>query len=106
MASGRMAAEAASQALVTDNPRALRLARRRFMRAHGQVFRVLAMMQRYWYTTDDRRERFVSICRDKDVQQLTWTAYMNKKLVRAKPVAHARIFFKNIGHLTGLAAPT
>jgi geranylgeranyl reductase len=28
---------------------------------------------------------------------------MNKELVRAKPMAHMRIFFKNIAHLTGLA---
>ena len=28
---------------------------------------------------------------------------MNKQLVRAKPLAHLRIFFKNIAHLTGLA---
>jgi geranylgeranyl reductase len=38
------------------------------------------------------------------VQQLTWDAYMNKELVRAKPMAHARIFFKNVAYLTGLAA--
>jgi geranylgeranyl reductase len=74
------------------------------MREHGQVFRILAMMQRYWYTSDDRRERFVSICQDRDVQDLTWKAYMDKKLVRARPMAHARIFFKNVGHLTGLAS--
>ena len=28
---------------------------------------------------------------------------MNKELVRAKPLSHVRIFFKNIAHLTGLA---
>lgn len=73
------------------------------MKQHGSVFRVLGMMQRFWYASDNRRERFVSICRDRDVQQLTWDAYMNKELVRAKPMAHVRIFFKNIAHLTGLA---
>jgi len=105
MTSGQLAAEAITESLRRDNPALMRQARKRFMRRHGQVFRMLGMMQRYWYTTDDRRERFVSICEDKDVQDLTWTAYMNKKLVKAKPVAHARIFFKNIGHLTGLASP-
>jgi hypothetical protein len=60
-------------------------------------------MQRYWYVNDDRRERFVAICRDKDVQELTFDAYMNKELVKAKPLAHVRIFFKNLAHLTGLA---
>jgi geranylgeranyl reductase len=68
------------------------------------VFWILGMMQRFWYANDDRRERFVSICRDRDVQQLTWDAYMNKELVRARPAAHVRIFFKNIAHLTGLVS--
>jgi geranylgeranyl reductase len=39
------------------------LARKRFMRAHGRVFWVLGIMQRFWYSSDKRRERFVSICR-------------------------------------------
>lgn len=104
LAGGRMAAEAADLFLRTGDAKALRLARRRFMRAHGQVFAMLGMMQRFWYSTDNRRERFCSICRDRDVQDLTWAAYMTKKLVRAKPAAHVRIFVKNIAHLTGLAS--
>ncbi len=102
MAGGQFAAEAAEAFLATGNAKALRQARRKFMRAHGTVFRVLRMMQWFWYASDKRRERFVSICRDKDVQQLTWDAYMNKRLVRARPLAHVRIFFKDLAHLTGL----
>ena len=102
MVGGSVAAEAVSEFLQSGDARALRLARKRFMKSHGNVFRVLGMMQRYWYTTDNRRERFVAICKDKDVQKLTFDAYMTKRLVRAKPMAHMRIFFKNIAHLTGL----
>ncbi len=102
MVGGSLAAEAVHEFLATGDVRALKLARKRFMKSHGSVFRVLGMMQRYWYTTDNRRERFVSICRDVDVQKLTFDAYMTKRLVRAKPMAHMRIFFKNIAHLTGL----
>jgi geranylgeranyl diphosphate/geranylgeranyl-bacteriochlorophyllide a reductase len=104
MASGRLVAETLDDFLDDGDARTLALARRRFMKAHGQVFRMLGMMQRFWYSNDDRRERFVHICRDRDVQQLTWDAYMNKELVRARPLAHARIFFKNIAHLTGLVS--
>jgi geranylgeranyl reductase len=103
MIGGEMAAQAASECLDTGDAKALRLARKRFMKAHGQVFWVLNFMQNFWYATDNRRERFVRICGDKDVQYLTWTAYMNKVLVRAKPAAHMRIFAKNLAHLTGLA---
>jgi geranylgeranyl diphosphate/geranylgeranyl-bacteriochlorophyllide a reductase len=102
MTGGRLAAQAVDEFLRSGRPRALAQARKRFMRAHGQVFWVLGIMQRFWYRNDRRRERFVSICRDKDVQQLTFEAYMHKKLVRARPMAHVRIFFKDMAHLLGL----
>ena len=103
MTGGRFAAEAVETALSTGKASALARARRRFMRTHGQVFWVLDVMQRFWYTNDDRRERFVAICRDLDVQRLTFDAYMQKRLVRGHPLSHVRIFFKNLAHLTGLA---
>jgi len=103
MTGGRLAAEAAMEFLRTGNVAALALARKRFMRQHGKVFWVLGMLQRFWYSSDKRRERFVSICKDKDVQQLTFESYMNKELVRKKPMAHVRIFFKDVAHLLGLA---
>jgi len=103
MAGGRMAAEAVHEFLTRGDARALAGARRRFMKAHGRVFWVLGIMQRFWYRSDKRRERFVSICRDRDVQQLTFESYMNKELVRKKPMAHVRIFFKDVAHLLGMA---
>jgi geranylgeranyl reductase len=102
MLGGQLAGEAVERFLATGDARALRDARRRFMRSHGQVFAVLGIMQRYWYISDKRRERFVTICRDQDVQRLTWAAYMTKELVRARPLTHLRIFCKSMGHLTGI----
>lgn len=103
MASGRHVAEAVTLFLATGKVSALRLARKRFLRDHGRVFWILRMMQYFWYSSDTRRERFVKICEDPDVQRLTWDAYMNKRLVRAKPIAHVRIFLKDVRHLLGLA---
>ena len=37
------------------------------------------------------------------MQYLTWQAYMHKKLVRARPMAHVRIFCKDMAHLLGLS---
>jgi geranylgeranyl reductase len=105
MACGRIVAGAVDRCLATGNARELASARRIFMRAHGRVFWILGIMQRFWYSSDKRRERFVSICEDKDVQMLTWQAYMHKKLVRARPLAHVRIFFKDLAHLFGLVTP-
>jgi geranylgeranyl reductase len=103
MAGGRLAAQAVEAFLVTGDAKALRLARARFMKAHGRVFWILGLMQRFWYSSDKRRERFVKMCEDPDVQRLTWQSYMHKKLVRRDPMAHVRIFFKDVAHLLGLA---
>lgn len=103
MVGGRLAGEAVAQFLATGDARVLKRARKRFMREHGRVFFILGIMQRFWYTTDKRREKFVKICRDPDVQYLTWQAYTQKKLQRARPVAHVRIFFKDVAHLLGFA---
>ena len=54
--------------------------------------------------TESSKQCRRQVPRDRDVQQLTWDAYMNKELVRARPAAHARIFFKNLAHLTGLVS--
>jgi geranylgeranyl diphosphate/geranylgeranyl-bacteriochlorophyllide a reductase len=103
MASSRMAAECVHQFLATGQAKHLAAARKKFLREHGRVFWVLGVMQHFWYRNDKRRERFVAICKDRDVQQLTFDAYMHKRLVRAKPMAHVRIFFKDLAHLFGLA---
>ena len=103
MFGGQLAAAAVERFLATGDARALAGARRQFMKAHGRVFWILGIMQRFWYANDMLRERFVKICRDKDVQQLTFESYMNKELVRKKPMAHVRIFFKDMAHLLGLA---
>jgi geranylgeranyl reductase len=76
-----------------------------FMKEHGTVFKVLRSMQDAYYKSDERRERFVSLCHDRDVQKLTFEAYMNKKLVAARPMAHLKIGFKNIRHLMGWVSP-
>lgn len=103
MTSGQMAAEGAAEFLRTGDAKALAAVRKRFMKEHGKVFTVLGIMQHFWYRNDKRRERFVKMCADKDVQRLTWQGYMEKELVRSDPRAHAKIFFKDLGHLIGLS---
>lgn len=102
MLGGQVAAEAIHDLLLTGNPKVLAQARKRYMKEHGKVFFILGIMQHFWYRNDKRRERFVNICDDPDVQRLTWEAYMNKRLVRANPMAHIRIFLKDMAHLFGL----
>lgn len=106
MACGTAVALATARRLRTNMVVDLKLARKMFMAEHGQVFRVLGAMQSAYYKSDMRRERFVSLCHDVDVQKLTFEAYMNKKLVAARPLAHLKIGVKNLAHLTGLVSET
>ena len=105
MLGGELASDSVSQVLRTGDARALSLARKRFMKSHGRVFFILGMLQHFWYRNDKRRERFVTMCDDPDVQRLTWESYMNKELVKKKPTAHAKIFMKDMAHLFGWISP-
>lgn len=104
MFGGRCAAQAIDAFLSTGRAAALKQARKTFMRKHGRVFWILGIMQYFWYSSDKRRESFVKICKDPDVQQLTWDAYMNKELVGKRPMAHVRIFLNDMRHLLGLGS--
>ncbi len=106
MMGGRVAAMAAEATLASGRAKDLALARKAFMKEHKTVFRVLRSMQDAYYKSDERRERFVSLCHDVDVQRLTFEAYMNKKLVKARPMAHLKIGLKNLAHLTRLVPET
>lgn len=99
MLCGQLSAEAVLQCLATGEASELRQARRRFMRDHGRIFFILGIMQTVWYRSDRFRERFVTLCADPDVQRLTWESYLNKKLVRRDPLAHIRVFFKDVAQL-------
>ncbi|MGF1651381.1 MAG: geranylgeranyl diphosphate reductase [Hyphomicrobiaceae bacterium] len=105
MLAGRLAGHSAVEFLRTGDARALKGARKAFMKEHGRVFFILGLLQRFWYSSDKRREQFVSMCRDPDVQRLTWESYMHKKLVRRDPWAHVRVFVKDVGHLLGMISP-
>jgi geranylgeranyl reductase len=99
----RTMAKAAHQALISGEPKHLKKGRKQFMKQHGKVFWILGVMQYFWYQNDQRREKFVKICEDRDVQRLTFESYMNKQLAKKDPMAHVRIFFKDMAHLLGLA---
>ena len=105
MASARCVAEAVARTLVTGDARELKRARTVFMKSHGKVFWVLGILQWIWYRSDRMRESFVGLCKDKDVQKLTWESYMNKELVRRDPMAHVRVFFKDLGSLLRVVRP-
>lgn len=74
MVGGRIAAKAARAFLNSRQIKDLCLARKLFMKEHKTVFKVLRSMQDAYYKSDERRERFVSLCHDEDAQKLTFEA--------------------------------
>jgi geranylgeranyl reductase len=104
MLCGEICADAVMERIRTGKASALKAARKRFMAAHGRIFFILWLMQTIWYRSDARREKFVRMCADPDVQRLTWESYLNKKLVRRDPLAHLRVFAKDLQQLFGMAA--
>ena len=103
MVGGRLAAEAVERCLATGDARALG---RRAQAVHEGA-RPGVLDSRHHAALLVRAatcgaSASSSICRDTDVQQLTLDAYMNKELVAREPVAHVRIFFKDLAHLLGL----
>ena len=56
MFGGQLAAAAVETFLATGDARALGLARKRFLQAHGRVFWTLGIMQHFWYSSEKRRE--------------------------------------------------
>jgi geranylgeranyl diphosphate/geranylgeranyl-bacteriochlorophyllide a reductase len=101
MLAGELCADAVEQYLATGRASALKQARKRFMRAHGRVFFILGILQAIWYRNDKRREQFVSLCADADVQRLTWESYLNKAIAKKDWRAHFRVFAKDVRNLLG-----
>ena len=105
MVGGRVAATAAQAMLVSGNPAKLRIAPKLFRKNHGPMVKALWSMQDADDNSDGRRERFVSLCPDVEVHKLAFEAYMNKKPVKARPLAHLKIGFNTLRQLLGLVPP-
>ncbi len=103
MLCGRLSADAVNEFLLSGKPAALKASRKRFMKLHGRTFWALGLLQYFWYHSDKRREQFVEMCKDEDVQTLTWQSYTQKKLVKKKRKEHLRVFVKDVAQLLGLS---
>jgi len=101
MLGGDLAADAVEDFLATEDARALKGARRAFMKEHGRVFWALGLLQWIWYSNDKRREQFVKMCADPDVQRLTWESYMHKRMAKRERMARLRVYWKDLKQLLG-----
>ncbi len=80
MKSGRMAAETLVEVLPDASESALRLYERNWWKEYGTMYRFLRWLQKWGYGNERQMEVFTDMCRNHDVQQLTFESYMHKSM--------------------------
>lgn len=91
MKSGQMAAQILAERL--DNPTAhnLRAYERRWWRTYGSMYAFLRVLEVWGYGNERQMEVFAEMCRNKDVQRLTFDSYMHKQMAPAPWLAQLRM---------------
>jgi len=64
---------------------------RKWWKEYGTMYRFLRWLQRWGYGNQRQMEVFTDMCRNKDVQQLTFESYMYKEMAPAPWVAQLRM---------------
>jgi geranylgeranyl diphosphate/geranylgeranyl-bacteriochlorophyllide a reductase len=91
MKSGQLAAQVLIDSLPDTSQAALLRYQRTWWRAHGTMYRFLRMLQRWGYGNQRQMEVFTDMCRNRDVQQLTFESYMHKNMTRVPWLAQLRM---------------
>ena len=91
MKSGKMAAEALLEALPDTSRAALSAYERRWWKEYRTMYRFLRWLQRWGYGSERQMEVFTDMCRNPDVQQLTFESYMYKRMTPVPWLAQMRM---------------
>lgn len=91
MKSAKLAAEVLAESLA--NPSAERLARyqKTWWKTYGTMYRFLRWLQKWGYGNERQMEVFTDMCRNIDVQQLTFESYMHKNMAPMPWLAQLRM---------------
>ena len=91
MKSGKQAAETLIEVLPDVSEKALRRYEKLWWKEYGTMYRFLRWLQKWGYGNERQMEVFTDMCRNKDVQQLTFESYMHKNMARVPWVAQMRM---------------
>lgn len=80
MKSGKYAAETLVAALPDASLRALRRYEQTWWKEYRTMYRFLRWLQKWGYGNERQMEVFTDMCRNQDVQQLTFESYMHKNM--------------------------
>lgn len=91
MKSGKMAAETLIQVLPDISEQALRHYERNWWKEYRTMYRFLRWLQKWGYGNERQMEVFTDMCRNQDVQQLTFESYMHKNMTPVPWLAQMRM---------------
>jgi geranylgeranyl diphosphate/geranylgeranyl-bacteriochlorophyllide a reductase len=80
MKSAQRAAETLIECLPDTSLKALRRYEQRWWQEYGTMYRFLQWLQKWGYGNERQMEVFTDMCRNRDVQQLTFESYMHKTM--------------------------
>jgi geranylgeranyl diphosphate/geranylgeranyl-bacteriochlorophyllide a reductase len=91
MKSGKVAAETLAACLPDASLRALRRYEQAWWKSYRTMYSFLRWLQRWAYSGHRQMEVFTDMCRNKDVQQLTFDSYMHKTMAPMPWLAQLRM---------------
>lgn len=91
MKSGKCAADTLIQALPDTSLQALRRYEQLWWKEYGTMYRFLRWLQKWGYGNERQMEVFTDMCRNIDVQQLTFESYMHKNMTPMPWLAQMRM---------------
>jgi geranylgeranyl reductase len=91
MKSAKIAAEVLAESLADPSARALQRYQKTWWKSYRTMYRFLQWLQKWGYGNERQMEVFTDMCRNKDVQQLTFESYMHKNMAPMPWLAQMRM---------------
>jgi geranylgeranyl diphosphate/geranylgeranyl-bacteriochlorophyllide a reductase len=91
MKSGQLAAQTLAQHLDAPSAKNLRAYERTWWKQYGTMYKFLRFLQWWGYGNERQMEVFTEMCRNKDVQRLTFDSYMHKTMAPAPWLVQMRM---------------
>lgn len=91
MKSGQMAAQTLIDALPDTSVQALRRYEKAWWQSYRTMYKFLQWLQKWGYGNERQMEVFTDMCRNRDVQQLTFESYMHKNMTAVSWGAQMRM---------------
>ena len=94
MKSGKLAAETLVKYADAPTTANLQEYQKRWKKQYGSMYSFLAQLQKIYYGSDKKFEVFTEMCRDIDVQRLTFDSYLHKEMAHLPLTSGMKILGK------------